>query len=113
MKIESRPLSAVIDEFDLFIIHWPSTTLVQACATRAEVIVYTGNKYHAPTTEAMELLEQRTIAVKRKEDFENKIKEVLEKGIIISDVENTAFLEQYGIYRNDGKSLERMTREIE
>ncbi len=113
MKIESRPLLSVIDKFDLFIIDWPSTTLIQACATGAEVMVYAGNKYQVLTTEAMELLKKRAIVVKEKEDFKDMLKQVLETGEVISDTRNTAFLEQYGIYKPDGKSLERMVTEIE
>ena len=113
VQIKSAPLESIIHEFDLFIIDWPSTTLVQVCATMAEVIVYTGNKYHVPTRKAIELLEKRAIVGKSEEDFQNKIRNVLEKGVVISNVEDTSFIEKYGIYKNDGKSLTRMIDNVE
>jgi hypothetical protein len=112
VRIESQPLQTVIHKFDLFIIDFPTTTLVQAMASGAEVLVYIGNFYHTPSGKALEMLKKRTIVGINEEDFIDKIKSVLDKGEIISDTEDTSFLEKYGVYLNDGKALERMVNQV-
>lgn len=112
VKIESRPLDAVIHDFDLVIIMWPSTTLVQAMASGAEILVYAGNPYFSLTGQALKMLGKRAIAGLTKDDFKDKIRMVLDKGSIVSDVNDEAFLERYGVYRNDGKSLSRMAEQV-
>ena len=109
IRIESRPLSSVIHKFDLFIIDFPSTALVQALASGAEVLVYVGNHYHSLTEKnALEMLQKRAVVGFDEDDFKDKIKSILDKGTVISDVEDVAFLKKYGIYLNDNKSLKRM-----
>jgi hypothetical protein len=113
VKVVSKPLSLVIHDFDLFIIDWPSTTLIQALASGAEVLVYVGNPYFVITNEALALLRRRAIVATDKEDFKDKIKSVLDRGIVMSNTEDTLFLEKYGIHRDDGGSLERMVSQAE
>lgn len=108
VKVERRALLDVIRDFDLFIIDWPSTSLLQALATYAEVLVYTGNKYFEVSPQAMALLEKRAVVGSDEEDFKRKIRAVLDRGEIVSDTGNTGFLEKYATYLNDGCSLERM-----
>jgi len=108
VKIESKPLMDVIDKFDLFIIDWPTTTLIQTLASAAELIVFIDNPYYRMTEEAILLLEKRACVGRNPEDFKEKIKKVLDNGEIISDVENIEFLKKYGIYLDDRMSLKRM-----
>lgn len=108
IKIDCRPLSSIIHEFDLFVIDFPTTVLVQTAATFAEILVYVGNQYHSLSEENIKILEKRAVMGLSEDDFKEKIKSVLDKGKIISNVEDASFLEKYGTYLNDGKSLDRM-----
>jgi hypothetical protein len=112
LKISAEPLLSVIHDYDLFIIDWPTTTLIQTLATGAEVIVYAGNPYYVPTKSALEMLKERAMVGLDEDGFKEKIAIVLEGGEVISDVENTTFLKEYGVYLDDGKSLQRMTDKI-
>lgn len=108
MKIESRPLCSVIHDFDMFIIDFPTTILVQSIASGAEVAVYVGNPYYTMSTTALELLRRRAVVGLDESDFIAKIRSVLDSGNVVSDIADTSFLEKYGIHKNDGKALERM-----
>lgn len=112
IQINSKPLLSVIHDYDLFIIDWPTTTLVQAIASGAEVIVYSGNPYHFLKKDAVEMLKKRALIGINEEDFKGKIRMVLERGNVVSDIEHTGFLKKYGVYLDDGKSLKRMTDKV-
>lgn len=112
INIESRMLESVIHEFDLFIIDFPTTILVQAAASGAEILVYAGNPYWTLEKDALEMLQRRAVVGFDEDDFKEKIKMVLDKGLVVSNIEDTAFLERYGIYLNDGKSLKRMAAKL-
>jgi hypothetical protein len=112
MRIESRPLQSIIHKFDLFIIDYPSTGLIEAAATFAEILLYAGNPYHTPSKNDIGILTKRAIVGFTEEDFVEKIRTVLDGGKIISNVNDTALLEKYGTYLNDGNSLERVTGNI-
>lgn len=108
VRIENRPLKSVIHKFDLFIIDWPSTSLVESVASGAEVLVYNGNPYHVITDSALKLLKKRAVVGSNEEDFMDKIRSVLDKGVVVSDIQDTSFLEKYGVHLNDNNSLTRM-----
>lgn len=112
IKVDSRFLQSIVHQFDLFIIDFPSTPLIETLATFAEVLVYVGNNYYRLSADDIELLKKRAIVGLNEEDFKEKIRLVLDKGRIISNVEDTSFLKKYGVYLNDGKSLQRMAGNI-
>ena len=85
---------------------------MQTLASGAEVVVYTGNPYHTPTRKAHELLNKRAIVGVDMNDFIIKIRDVLEKGYVTSDVYNMEFLNKYGVHADDNKSLLRMAESI-
>lgn len=109
VTIESQPLTSVINDFDLIIIDWPSTTLIQAVASGAEVLVYSGSKYYSLCDEAVRLLNKRAVIGFSEDVFIQKIDEILKKGEIVSDVSDDLFLKKYGIYIDDGLQLKRMS----
>ncbi|MBF0557339.1 MAG: hypothetical protein HQL08_01010 [Nitrospirae bacterium] len=112
VRIAADPLISVIHDFDLFIIDFPSTALVQAAASGAEILVYIGNPYYVMTSEARSLLAPRAVMGLDEDDFASKISTVLDGGKVISNVDDMSFLEKYGVYLNDGKSLDRMASRI-
>lgn len=112
VRIESRPLQAVIHKFDLFIIDWPSTTLIQAMASGGEILVYVGNDYHTPSSNALKMIEKRCVVGFDEGDIKKKIRWLLDNGEVVSDIDDTSFLEKYGVHSNDGKSLKRMMDRI-
>ncbi|UCB56980.1 MAG: hypothetical protein JSV30_07230 [Candidatus Omnitrophota bacterium] len=112
VRIESRPLTSVIHEFDFFIIDFPSTTLIQALASGAEVLVYAGNRCYTLEDNTLEMLRKRAVVACNEDDFKDKIKLILDKGIVTSNVKDASFLEKYGIHLNNGESLKRMADEV-
>jgi hypothetical protein len=112
MHIESRPLLSLIHDFDLFIIDFPSTTLIQALASGAEVLVYVGNPYYSLSADGIKLLGTRAVIGLNEGDFKDKIISILDKGTVVSNVEDVSFLKKYGTFLNDGNSLKRMTEHV-
>ncbi len=111
MKIDSRPLMSIIHDYDLFVIDWPTTALVQATASSAGILIYVGNPYHRITANALALLSRRATLGLDEEDFVAKIRKVLDEGSLTYD-EDDGFLRCYGTYMNDGASLERMAEHV-
>ncbi len=112
LKRETKPLQDILHAFDLLIIDWPTTTLVQAAATNAQILVFTGNPYYRLTPEANARLQKRAIVCEQEKDFMDTITAVLQKGSPEQSTENTDFLKHYGSFRNDGFSLQRITEAI-
>jgi hypothetical protein len=112
MKVETAPLSSVIHDFDMFIIDFPTTVLIHSLASGAEVAVYAGNPYYVISEDALKLLKRRAVVGMDETDFIEKVCSVLESGKTVSDIADTAFLERYGTYKNDGRSLERIVAAV-
>lgn len=109
MKIEYGLLTPMIHRFDLFILDFPATSLVQTLASRAEVLVYAGNPYFELSKEALRMLQKRAVVGIDEADFKKKMISILDKGVVVSDTEETSFLKKYGIHHDDGNSLGRMS----
>ena len=112
MRIESRPLLQLIHDFDFFIIDWPTTTIIQAMASGAEVLIYAGNPYYKIRHEDLTLFKKRAVVVFNTEDYKKNIESILDTGKILSNIDDAAFLEKYGIFIDDGNALQRMEDEV-
>ena len=110
-RVEARPLPEVIHDYDLIIIDWPSTTLLQACASGAEVLLIE-NPYHTLTPESRELLSPRAVLARDTKDFVTAAGRVLAGDKPVSDLEDIRFLLRYGLYKDDGRGLERMVAAV-
>jgi len=114
IRVAERPLAEVIGGPSLFLIDFPSTTLLQCVATRAHVIALTGAPHFPLLPEARLLLEKRAVCCDSPEQFLEAIEARLRQGIApdATGVDD-AFLTRYGTFRHDGGSLARIMGHLE
>lgn len=113
VSVESRPLVRVIEQPSLFLIDFPSTTLLQCLGTRAELIVFTGSPYFTVLPPARTLLEQRAICCDSPQAFLNAVERTCARGVRPRDVVDDGFLSRYGTFLHDGGSLGRIRGYLE
>lgn len=111
--VEDRPLLEVVEQPALFVVDFPSTTLLQCVATRAEVIVLSGAPHFRLLPEARELLQRRAACCETPAAFLQAVEEVLQRGPVPVDDPDDAFLHHYGTTEPDGGSLPRITAHLE
>jgi hypothetical protein len=92
----------------LVVIDTPTTTLLQAIATRKPVFVLTRHLHL--NEDADKLLRKRVYCCESRDKFLFLLGRYLITGPLPDepDVENREFLEWYGVYRDDGKVAERV-----
>jgi spore coat polysaccharide biosynthesis protein SpsF (cytidylyltransferase family) len=93
---------------EVVVIDWPTTSLLQAVATQKPVFVLL--KHILLTEHAIQLLQKRAFCYHDINEFCDCIRDYI-KGDPIDqhpDVQNTEFLEEYGIVKNDGRVVERV-----
>ncbi len=109
IRVEDRPLLDVISRPALFLIDFPSTTLPQCLATRAQVVVFTGAPHFRVLDDARRLLEKRAVCCDSEAEFLETTDAILRQGLTPESEEpDDAFLSMYGTLRNDGGSLARI-----
>ena len=108
IAVERRPLVQVIEEPALFLIDFPSTTLLQCLATRAQVIVFTGSPHFRLLPEARRLLAARATCCESPEAFLQAVEAQLQRGPAVTPEPDDAFLSRYGTFQHDGAALERL-----
>ncbi len=103
-----RGFQELVDCSGVIVIDFPSTTLLQAIATKKPVFVLT--KHLPLAAEAGRLLGKRAYCSDRRDEFLSLLERFLFEGPEPRgpDPLNREFLERYGIYRDDGKVLERV-----
>ena len=107
MKNE-RSFSSLLQNSEIIIIDYPSTTLLQAIASKKTVFVLL--KHISMTDDAKKLLMKRAYCSENLEEFVDLINCYF-KGIQLQqnpDRENIEFLEEYGISRRDGSVAKRV-----
>jgi len=100
----------LLPDAKLIILDWPSTTLLQAAATRKPIFVLTNFSKLKP--EALILLRRRAVCGETVEQLIEALNFYLKHGIYPSDVHDREFLKMYGTYFDDGKSAERAFNKI-
>ena len=110
--VEDRQLEAVIDQADVFVIDFPSTTLLCACSTRASILVLAepGVTGLTPAQEAR--LGRRARIFHGVDDLVLALHAEMaaragEPTRDAPDVADDAYLLAYAIHRRDGRSAER------
>lgn len=99
----------LLAEADVVIIDFPSTTLLQAIATRKTVFVLL--KHLMIADDAKSLLKKRAYCSEKLEDFTDLIKKYVNDETIDGqhpDTSNREFLERYGVHKNDGNVTGRV-----
>jgi len=95
---------------DIVVIDLPCTTILQALAARKPVFAYTGLIYY--NEHAMKSLSKSAVCSKELNEFLNKLDKYLTHNIYESDVNNTEFLEMYGITSKEGTAGGRASKEL-
>ena len=106
--IRETPFSGVLPQTDLFILDYPTTTLLEALVTEKPVIVLADRSYYRLRPFAVQSLRKRAILSETPEQFLHDIAEVLKQDDWSFHQEiNDKFLCAYGTHLNDGRSAER------
>lgn len=93
---------------DIIIIDCPTTTLLQAIATKKPVFALL---HHAGYTEQMQtMLARRAVCANQAEELMKLLRSYLQSGIYHADLNDDAFCKAYGNHLNDGKSIDRAVR---
>src|SRR5574337_375670 len=101
IRVEERPLLDVISKPGLFLIDFPSTTLPQCLATRAQVVVFTGAPHFRVLEDARRLLEKRAVCCDSEAEFLETTDAILRHGVTPESEEpDDAFLSMYGTFRS-------------
>ena len=103
-----RSFQDLVDHSGLVVIDFPSTTLLQAVATKKPVFVLTR---HLPlTADVKNLLRKRAYCCDDLDKLLSLLERFIHEGPSIGgpDTLNQEFLERYGVYIDDGKVLERV-----
>ncbi|MDP3181679.1 MAG: hypothetical protein Q8M54_02535 [Desulfobaccales bacterium] len=102
--ILNRPnFTELLPQHDLVIIDSPTTTLLQAVATKLPVFALM-SVIRWPQ-EAITLLEKRAYCAERAEDLMKGLKQFIEKGTYPGEVTNDEFLKQYGTHDGNGHQV--------
>ncbi|MBN2012322.1 hypothetical protein JW960_23535 [candidate division KSB1 bacterium] len=97
IAIERERLCDVIDKAAMFIIDFPTTTLLETLQTRKHVISFADKKYIGTDDRAVELLKKRCFFYTDFEHFIDALDQTLAAGVFEEITEpNSEFLEQYG-----------------
>lgn len=108
VRLERAPFMDVIHEPGLIIIDFPSTTLVQAVTTNADVAVMTGWEQFKMNAPAMPLLQRRAVCCNTSEDLiDAAVSWLRGDRSLFQGKKDDSFLKQYGTHLNDGNSLGR------
>ncbi len=110
--IKSIPsFSELIFQSDVIIIDIPTTTNLQAISTKRPVFVLTRHLRLPQRT--LQILKKRAVCEEDSAELIAKVAKYIKEGIYCADVNDTEFLELYGIYRNDGESAKRAMEAVE
>jgi hypothetical protein len=95
---------------DVVVIDMPTTTILQAVATRKPIFVLMGQLRYSEYERGM--LEKRAVCSESVEEMIRKLDEYLVSGRYDADVNDDTFLRSYCTYLDDGRSSERAASEI-
>lgn len=113
IRVSEEPLTAVLDEAELFVVDWPSTVLLEVLTTTRPVVVLIDRIVCRPIPEAMRLLHRRAFVSDNLDLFLEMIRTVIKdpksmlKGV---QLEDTAFLDAYATGGKEGWSPEELAR---
>jgi hypothetical protein len=97
-------------ENNIIIIDAPTTTVLEAVATKKPVFVLM-NHIRYPDI-ARILLQKRAVCADSVEELMSQLQCYIEQGIYAADVDNDEYLREYGNYLNDGKSAQRALNKV-
>lgn len=113
IRVSEAPLTAVLDEAELFVVDWPSTVLLEVLTTTRPVLVLTDRVVCRPIPEAMRLLRKRAFVAEDLDAFLEAVQRVIgapETAMREVDLEDTAFIDAYATGGKEGWSPEELAR---
>ena len=109
--IDEKTISQLVQEVDMVIFDINSTGLLQALPSKKPIFIFSGLENHDKHT--LNLLKKRAFVYGNNDALIKGLEEFLGSGLTTFtkrmnvDCNNTEFLEEYGTFRNDGKSASR------
>jgi hypothetical protein len=95
---------------DMIVIDLPFTTILQALPTKKPIFVYTGHVHY--NSKAHRLLSKRAICLQDLNEYLYQLDKYLDDGEYNADLNNTDFMEQYGLSSNKESSKTRAGKEL-
>nr|WP_321419190.1 hypothetical protein [uncultured Methanomethylovorans sp.] len=95
---------------DAVIIDLPFTTIVQALMTKKPIFVYTGHVHY--NEDAHTLLSKRAICLQDLDDYLSELDTYLNSGVYKADLNNTEFIEIYGLSLKNGSARVKAGQEL-
>ena len=104
--IDQASFSKLLSSHDIVIVDLPTTTLLQAVATKLSVFALMSIVRWPDRVEAS--LKKRAICADSANELMDHLREYLVSGVYKADAEDNTFLKLYGNYLDDGKCKERV-----
>lgn len=107
-QVTDIPPPRLFQASDAIIVDMPSTALLEALLTNKEMLVFSDRRCLALRPDARELLRKRVLLTETPEDFLEQLDRFLSKEQFeVLEKPNREFLQVYGTYLDDGRSVER------
>jgi hypothetical protein len=103
--IRNPQFARLLQSHDAVLIDSPTTTLLQAIATRLPVFVLTS--VISPPRAHLPLLMQRAVCADNAETLINRLELYLQTGDYTADRDDREYMKLYGTHLDDGKSSQR------
>jgi hypothetical protein len=96
--LAETPFSALLDEADLFVIDYPSSTsLLQALTTDRRILAFADAEFTRPDPRALDLLRRRALVATSRDEFLRQLDAALDdRDWSVPEPRNDDFLEAYG-----------------
>lgn len=105
MVRDEESFTNLLNQTEVSVLDFPSTTLLQSLATGLPVFVLTRHLRYPRETQAM--LSRRAFVAENAQALIGGLQKFLDSGEYSANLKDTLFLEGYGTHLNDGKSGER------
>jgi hypothetical protein len=112
LHLEIKPFTCVLGDADLFIIDYPSTVLLSAIGTSANVFVLVEEGVSGLTHKQKARLEKRAYLFDTFESLEEAVQQLTENPDRFPAKKNSEYMFAYSLYSNEGSAAERAYRAI-
>lgn len=100
-----KTFTDLINDASLIILDAPGNTCFEVCSTKKPLFTIHNRTKWFP--EVVELLKKRVVVTFTPDELIEKIDDYLKTGIYQADINNREFINAYGTYLDDGKSVDR------
>jgi hypothetical protein len=105
-----KSFAELLQTADIVVIDLPFTTILQALTTKKPVFVYTGHVHY--NEDAYSLLSKRAVCFQNLNDYLCELNKYLDDGEYKADLNDTDFMERYGLSSKKNSSKKRAGKEL-